>query len=179
MKSKLFFVSIIIALLMALLGPGKQVNAHSVQLQNESGRTRWVAPDGQVFYMEHFSTTSSTNLLAASASGSKSITYGINMYSGAGYLVWKYGWKITWSYNGSVITALSKQKIINIYGVGYAYKGDIESQTTGGVGYYSFYLYKIGDICYINVGTTCIWHTYPTVEEEVNGLGTYYGSAWY
>ncbi|MBM3151502.1 MAG: hypothetical protein FJZ96_04735 [Chloroflexi bacterium] len=153
------------------------------QVYTTGERQRFVAPDGQVFLLEEFTITSVSPTLSsraslAAASGCKSITHGINMYNAIGAKVWSYAWKIDWCYNGSKITSLNPRRIVNIYSPGYSFKGDTRT-TQGGVNQGHYYHFTQGDICYIDYGPNCAWHTYPTVEQDVNGVGGFYGYAWY
>lgn len=141
-------------------------------------RQQFIAPDGQVFQLEEFTIISISPKPRVAASGCKSITHGIDMYNALGKKVWRYAWKIDWCYNGSKITSLNPREIVNIYYPGYSFKGSTRT-VRGGVNQWNYYHLTRGDICYIDYGANCAWHTYPTVEQDVNGAGGYYGSAWY
>jgi hypothetical protein len=100
------------------------------------------------------------------------------MYNAIGVMVWRYSWITDWCFNGTKITSLNPRRVVNIYQPGYSFKGDT-STTQGGVNKWNYYHLTQGDICYIDYGSNCAWHTYPTVEQDVNGAGAYYGNAWY
>lgn len=174
---------LILALLASIILPSSKANAEAKpNVDSQNGET-WIAPDGQKFFMETFSSEESLSkqnvLIQPLSLGCKALTNGVNMYNAFGSLVWSYSWKITWCYDGSKITSLTPQRIVNIYDAGYSFQGDITSNTSGGVNQWSDYQYKQGDMCYIDYGINCAWHTYPSVEQTVYGNDTSSGSAWY
>lgn len=177
---KLFWI---IALAFSLILPSGNAKAETFPNVNSDNKNIWVSPDGEMFTIETFSDqenlTGNFTFMQTISSGCKALTNGVNMYNALGNLVWSYSWKITWCYDGLKITSLTPQRIVNIYAPGYSFQGDITSNTSGGVNQWSYYQYKQGDMCFIDYGSNCAWHTYPSVEQTVYGNGNSSGSAWY
>lgn len=183
MSKKLLGLVLTIMLVSMLMVPSTAMAQNDVPTSEKPEREVWIAPDGQLFFMETFSheeTSVKQNMLIQPLlGGCKALTNGVNMYNSFGDLVWSYSWKISWCYDGSKITSLTPLRIVNIYAAGYSFKGDISSTISGGVNQWSYNQYKQGDICYIDYGINCAWHTYPSVEQTVYGNGNSSGNAWY
>ena len=175
---------IFLALIMVLASVGQVTAYEGVenQIYTTGERQQFTAPDGQIFWMEEFSilpssSKSSSGIDLTASRGCHNITHGINMYNAYGSLIWKYSWIIDWCFNGSRITSLNPRRVVNIYMPGWSFKGDTRT-VRGGVNQWNYYHLTQGDMCLIDYGN-CIWHTYPTVEQDVNGVGNFSGRAWY
>ena len=189
MHSKIAKSVLMLVMVLALVIPVKTVSAEALFNPVTPERETWVAPDGQIFYIERFSyftdSSSSENylkgsdLIAPLSSGCNGLTNGVDMYNTFGDPLWTYGWRISWCYDGAKITYLNPQRIVTIYMAGWSFKGEITSNSRGGLNQWDYYHYKTGDMCLIDYGANCAWHVYPTVEQWVYGNGSYFGQAWY
>lgn len=172
---KLLTVLISIAILLSGFNVA-QAGGGDDQAQKTEGRRQFVAPDGQVLWLEEFAVVSSP-VSKPLAYNCRSITHGIDAYNGVGVKVWRYAWKIDWCYDGSKIVSLNPRELVSIYAPGYSFKGNTRT-VKGGVNQWNYYHLTRGNICYIDYGSNCAWHTYPNVEQDVNGKGGFYGNAW-
>ena len=131
--------------------------------------------DGQRYILEEIKEI--TGASGTEASGCKTYTQGVSMKDIFGNVLWKYSWKINWCYDGTTITYKNRWRVVNIYGVGIQYMGDIANQTSGGVGQTFYWGYAQGRICQVVVNNTCFQQWYPWVEQKVFGNGAAQGSS--
>ncbi len=186
--SKIAKSVLMLVMVLVLFIPVKTVSAEARPNSVPPERETWVAPDGQIFYVERFSSyenLSSTGdhaeqyeMIVPLSSGWASITHGYKLYNYLNQVLWSYAWRIEWSYDGTKITSLNVQRLVQIYAPGYSFQGEIASNSSGGVNQWSYYHFRQGDICLIDYGSNCAWHFYPVVEQWVHGDGAYYGTAW-
>lgn len=163
----------IVCLVLLLLTPTIPVQAQGItQAENDSiSELGWIEPFEKISPQ-----TNSLQLYGFSpmASGCLTYTLGVNGYSLAGIKIWSYAWNISWCYNGTTITSVSKWRTVWA-NYGWSFKGDIAENHTGGVNKSFYWHYAQGDFCFIET-YTCVTHSYPWVDQTVFGNGTYSGN---
>lgn len=104
MNSRIVRFLLTLALAVSIILPSSKATAGTIPIMESPQREVWIAPDGQIYYVEKISSfefLSATGeqvkldeMIIPLAGGWTSITHGYKLYNSLGNVLWSYAWRI-------------------------------------------------------------------------------------
>lgn len=115
---------------------------------------------------------SSDKDISIAGSGSRTKTTSVAGYNALGMMLWKFSYRIEWSWTDGVITSVKGSSWPDVYAIGWEYLG-----LTDNTGYYinnntGYYARRQAHMA-LGSGGYYIQHTYPWIEYQVYAGGDY------